>query len=199
MKDGRLCAVREGAADLKQGALRPGTCRPHSTLRGSARQRRGSAASATRRLPKARPRFAQDAGSAEHQAALAAVHRECAAQLLRLCQANGGVYIKAAQLVSTIQSVPKEYRECAPGPSCRQRASRACKRPHRDPAAALWAPTDPHRWQPHLECRSATPLPAWPQQLLGLDTGTPTGSPRTPSPMRGAAAAAPAPVPLAAA
>lgn len=69
----------------------------------------------------------QDAGSAEHQAALAAVHRECAAQLLRLCQANGGVYIKAAQLVSTIQSVPKEYRECAPAPASRQRACRHCR------------------------------------------------------------------------
>ena len=40
------------------------------------------------------------------------MHRRCAKQLLQLCQANGGVYIKAAQLVSTIQSVPKEYREC---------------------------------------------------------------------------------------
>ena len=56
----------------------------------------------------------QESGSAEHTAALAAVHRACAEQLLHLCQRNGGVYIKAAQLASTIQSVPKEYRECAP-------------------------------------------------------------------------------------
>ncbi|KAK9835033.1 hypothetical protein WJX81_005614, partial [Elliptochloris bilobata] len=52
-----------------------------------------------------------ESGNKEHKAALAAVHRACAEQLLQLCQRNGGVYIKAAQLVSTIQSVPKEYRE----------------------------------------------------------------------------------------
>jgi len=130
VKHGRLCTIREGAADKGQGALRLGTCRSHSTLKGRVRQRRSSAASARPPFSQARRCFAQDAGSTEHQAALAAVHRECAAQLLRLCQANGGVYIKAAQLVSTIQSVPKEYRECAPGPSYSQRASCACKRPH---------------------------------------------------------------------
>ena len=38
------------------------------------------------------------------------LHSECAAQLLRLCQANGGVYIKAAQLITTAQAAPEEYR-----------------------------------------------------------------------------------------
>ncbi len=188
VKNGRLCTIREGAADKGQGALRLGTCRSHSTLKGRVRQRRSSAASARPPFSQARRCFAQDAGSTEHQAALAAVHRECAAQLLRLCQANGGVYIKAAQLVSTIQSVPKEYRECAPGPSYSQRGSRACKRPH------LGGPQDTlRRKQPHLECMSAMPSPARPQQLLRLDAGMPAGSPRTPLPMRGTAAAAPAP------
>lgn len=45
-----------------------------------------------------------------YEAALDAVHEACASRLLRLCSSNGGVYIKAAQLISTAQSVPVQYR-----------------------------------------------------------------------------------------
>ena len=34
----------------------------------------------------------------------------CAKRLQQLCSSNGGVYIKAAQLLSTAQSVPVQYR-----------------------------------------------------------------------------------------
>ncbi len=52
-----------------------------------------------------------DPGSQE---ALAAVHNSLAPSLLHLCEANGGVYIKAAQLATTISAVPSEFRTCAP-------------------------------------------------------------------------------------
>ncbi|KAK9795900.1 hypothetical protein WJX73_003785 [Symbiochloris irregularis] len=49
-------------------------------------------------------------GTEGYDEALDAVHEACAARLLRLCSSNGGVYIKAAQLISTAQSVPVQYR-----------------------------------------------------------------------------------------
>ncbi|KAK9864814.1 hypothetical protein WJX84_010795 [Apatococcus fuscideae] len=47
---------------------------------------------------------------AEYKEALAAVHNRLAPSLLQLCEANGGVYIKAAQLATTVSAVPKQYR-----------------------------------------------------------------------------------------
>ncbi|EIE24434.1 ABC1-domain-containing protein [Coccomyxa subellipsoidea C-169] len=51
-----------------------------------------------------------DRGSEEYRHDLALLHGACARRLLRLCQSNGGVYVKAAQLLSTAQTVPAEYR-----------------------------------------------------------------------------------------
>lgn len=43
-----------------------------------------------------------------------AFHEASAARLVRLCQLNGGLYVKAAQYASAINSIPKEYaRELA--------------------------------------------------------------------------------------
>lgn len=52
----------------------------------------------------------QDHSSEEYRRDLALLHGACARRLVRLCQSNGGVYIKAAQLLSTAQTVPAEYR-----------------------------------------------------------------------------------------
>ena len=44
------------------------------------------------------------------------MHRALAGRLLALCQANGGVYIKGAQLLTSIPAVRAEYRrqDCRP-------------------------------------------------------------------------------------
>ena len=49
-------------------------------------------------------------GGEDYDQALESVHTACAQRLQRLCRTNGGVYIKAAQLLSTAQSVPVQYR-----------------------------------------------------------------------------------------
>lgn len=55
-------------------------------------------------------RFPEQAGE-DYQDALAEVHASLAPSLLRLCETNGGVYIKAAQLATTVSAVPQEYRK----------------------------------------------------------------------------------------
>ena len=57
--------------------------------------------------------YLQDHNSAEYRSNLAQLHEVCARRLLNLCQANGGVYIKAAQLITTAQAAPAEYRRCS--------------------------------------------------------------------------------------
>ena len=52
--------------------------------------------------------------SEEYEAALSAVHRRFAERLLALCQRNGGIYIKGAQIITSIPAVRPEYRKCAP-------------------------------------------------------------------------------------
>lgn len=47
----------------------------------------------------------------QYEAALSAVHRKFAAKLLALCQRNGGIYIKGAQLITSIPAVRPEYRK----------------------------------------------------------------------------------------
>lgn len=37
------------------------------------------------------------------------VHLRSAKKLLKLCEANGGFYVKAGQFVSSLRQVPKEY------------------------------------------------------------------------------------------
>lgn len=59
----------------------------------------------------------QDYESEAYKADMAVLHAACARRLLRLCQSNGGVYIKAAQLLSTAQTAPMEYRRYAHTPS----------------------------------------------------------------------------------
>ena len=54
----------------------------------------------------------QDHDSSEYRGNLALLHEACARRLLQLCQSNGGVYIKAAQLITTAQAAPAEYRRC---------------------------------------------------------------------------------------
>ncbi|CAL8467426.1 g6964 [Coccomyxa elongata] len=51
-----------------------------------------------------------DRSSEEYRRELAMLHSACARRLVRLCQSNGGVYVKAAQLLSTAQTIPVEYR-----------------------------------------------------------------------------------------
>ncbi|GAB4820740.1 hypothetical protein N2152v2_007786 [Parachlorella kessleri] len=51
-----------------------------------------------------------DRKSEEYLGELAALHEEEAQRLLLLCQANGGMYIKAGQLAVALRAVPQEYR-----------------------------------------------------------------------------------------
>ena len=62
-------------------------------------------------------RFPEQAGQ-DYQDALAEAHASLAPSLLRLCETNGGVYIKAAQLATTVSAVPQEYRGCAVASWC---------------------------------------------------------------------------------
>ena len=56
----------------------------------------------------------QDHGSEAYQADLSLLHIASARRLRQLCQSNAGIYIKAAQLMSTAQAIPQEYRKCVP-------------------------------------------------------------------------------------
>jgi predicted unusual protein kinase regulating ubiquinone biosynthesis (AarF/ABC1/UbiB family) len=58
----------------------------------------------------AAPHASQDHDSKEYQDSLALLHEACSRRLLALCQSNGGVYIKAAQLITTAQAAPPQYR-----------------------------------------------------------------------------------------
>ena len=51
-----------------------------------------------------------DPAEPRFQEALAGVHQSLAPSLLQLCEANGGIYIKAAQLATTVTAVPQQYR-----------------------------------------------------------------------------------------
>lgn len=48
-------------------------------------------------------------GSADYRVKLSEVHLRSAKKLLKLCEANGGFYVKAGQSVSSLRQVPKEY------------------------------------------------------------------------------------------
>ncbi|AQK58753.1 Protein kinase superfamily protein [Zea mays] len=50
-----------------------------------------------------------DAGSADYRVKLSKVHLRSAKKLLKLCEVNGGFYVKAGQYVSSLRQVPKEY------------------------------------------------------------------------------------------
>eukprot|EP00200_Dunaliella_tertiolecta_P002129 CAMPEP_0202345886 /NCGR_PEP_ID=MMETSP1126-20121109/4923_1 /ASSEMBLY_ACC=CAM_ASM_000457 /TAXON_ID=3047 /ORGANISM="Dunaliella tertiolecta, Strain CCMP1320" /LENGTH=529 /DNA_ID=CAMNT_0048937235 /DNA_START=217 /DNA_END=1806 /DNA_ORIENTATION=+ len=52
----------------------------------------------------------ENQASAAYQDALSEQHNQCAIKLLRVCRANGGVYIKAGQFASAFGAVPIEYR-----------------------------------------------------------------------------------------
>ena len=56
----------------------------------------------------------QDHSTEAYQADLSLLHKASARGLRQLCQSNAGIYIKAAQLLSTAQAVPQEYRKCVP-------------------------------------------------------------------------------------
>ena len=56
----------------------------------------------------------QDTTSAEYLAALHEAHEQCAERLLHLCSRNGGIYVKAAQFLASLQSIPEVYRRHAP-------------------------------------------------------------------------------------
>ncbi len=73
----------------------------------------------------------QDHSTEAYQADLSLLHKASARRLRQLCQSNAGIYIKAAQLMSTAQAIPQEYRKCVsqklqgsqsllsdPGPRC---------------------------------------------------------------------------------
>lgn len=62
------------------------------------------------RLIKAVRRMSCTQGSEQYDEALEATHIACARRLQHLCESNGGVYVKAAQLLSTAQSLPAPYR-----------------------------------------------------------------------------------------
>jgi predicted unusual protein kinase regulating ubiquinone biosynthesis (AarF/ABC1/UbiB family) len=53
----------------------------------------------------------QDHSSEAYHADLSLLHEAAARRLRQLCKSNGGVYIKAAQLLSTAQTIPHEYRK----------------------------------------------------------------------------------------
>ncbi|XP_020586030.1 uncharacterized aarF domain-containing protein kinase 1 isoform X2 [Phalaenopsis equestris] len=48
-------------------------------------------------------------GSSDYRSKLPEVHLRAAKRLLKLCEANGGFYVKAGQFVSSLRHVPKEY------------------------------------------------------------------------------------------
>ncbi|KAG0462496.1 hypothetical protein HPP92_020972 [Vanilla planifolia] len=48
-------------------------------------------------------------GSTEYRSMLPEVHLRAAKRLLKLCETNGGFYVKAGQYVSSMGHVPKEY------------------------------------------------------------------------------------------
>ncbi|XP_020676109.1 uncharacterized aarF domain-containing protein kinase 1 isoform X1 [Dendrobium catenatum] len=48
-------------------------------------------------------------GSSDYRSKLPEVHLRAAKKLLKLCEANGGFYVKAGQFVSSLRHVPKEY------------------------------------------------------------------------------------------
>ncbi|CAL4987595.1 unnamed protein product [Urochloa decumbens] len=50
-----------------------------------------------------------DSGSADYRAKLSEIHLRSAKKLLKLCELNGGFYVKAGQYVSSLRQVPKEY------------------------------------------------------------------------------------------
>ncbi|CAN6363125.1 unnamed protein product [Urochloa humidicola] len=50
-----------------------------------------------------------DSGSADYRVKLSEVHLRSAKKLLKLCEVNGGFYVKAGQYVSSLRQVPKEY------------------------------------------------------------------------------------------
>ena len=54
----------------------------------------------------------QDHSTEEYLADLSLLHIASARRLRQLCQSNAGIYIKAAQLMSTAQAIPQEYRKC---------------------------------------------------------------------------------------
>ncbi len=54
---------------------------------------------------------ASDGSVTAAKAELSALHVQCARDLLLLCQANGGLYIKAAQLIVALRAAPPEYCE----------------------------------------------------------------------------------------
>ena len=62
-------------------------------------------------IPQQRPHAPSQEDSEDYEAALSAVHRKFAAKLLALCQRNGGIYIKGAQLITSIPAVRPEYRK----------------------------------------------------------------------------------------
>ena len=51
----------------------------------------------------------EDLQAEEYKEALHRKHEELAQSLLKLCEDNGSIYIKAAQFVTSIQTVPAEY------------------------------------------------------------------------------------------
>ena len=55
----------------------------------------------------------QDVHSPEYLWALEAAHQACAERLVHLCGTNGGIYVKAAQFLASVQTVPAEYRRCS--------------------------------------------------------------------------------------
>ncbi|KAL6654797.1 hypothetical protein ACP70R_008262 [Stipagrostis hirtigluma subsp. patula] len=48
-------------------------------------------------------------GSADYRVKLSEIHLRSAKKLLKLCELNGGFYVKAGQYVSSLRQVPKEY------------------------------------------------------------------------------------------
>lgn len=55
----------------------------------------------------------QDENEPGYATALHEAHLACAERLMHLCSNNGGIYVKAAQFLASLQTVPKEYRRSA--------------------------------------------------------------------------------------
>jgi aarF domain-containing kinase len=63
-------------------------------------------------------------GSADYRVKLSEVQLRSAKKILKLCEVNGGFYVKAGQFVSSLRQVPKEYRSTL---SCLQDQATPCK------------------------------------------------------------------------
>jgi len=56
----------------------------------------------------------QEVDNPAYREAMRDAHEACAERLHNLCAQNGGIYVKAAQFIASMQTTPVEYRRSPP-------------------------------------------------------------------------------------